>query len=221
MDTKALVDHVFSKTRLRIDEHDPIFALVALNEAILADLLAQQKASSGQFLTELDQRTAALSGAVDASRRAIAEYVTAAKQDIERTGKGVAESVREGAKQAGIDGALSGYAQVERKAISQITEATTNLNDALKKVQHASEALAAAAKSTERQTSGVSLGALLASLAAFAVVVLGGFWLMEPSLSKPSVAFYRSLTPEQQTQVWHALPRDVQLTISQSYQQPK
>ena len=44
MDQHKLRTHVFDKTGIRIDTDDPIFALVALNEAVLADTVERQLA---------------------------------------------------------------------------------------------------------------------------------------------------------------------------------
>lgn len=44
VDRHALRTHVFDKTGIRIDVDDPIFALVALNEAVLADTVGRQLA---------------------------------------------------------------------------------------------------------------------------------------------------------------------------------
>ena len=142
-----------------------------------------------------------------------------AKQDIEATAKresiNVAESVREGARQAALDG----YLAVEKKAITQINEAVASLNDTRDALQTACDALKNAAKSADKPASGVSLPALLASLSVFAVILLGGFWYIHkaPAID-PSVAFYSSLPPAAQTQIWRVLPADVQATISRYYQ---
>ncbi|MGK5066544.1 hypothetical protein [Janthinobacterium sp. RT4P48] len=44
MDQHKLRTHVFDKTGIRIDVDDPIFALVALNEAVLAETVERQLA---------------------------------------------------------------------------------------------------------------------------------------------------------------------------------
>ena len=44
MDRHALRSHVFDKTGIKVDVDDPIFALVALNEAVLADTVERQLA---------------------------------------------------------------------------------------------------------------------------------------------------------------------------------
>lgn len=53
MDQHKLRSHVFDKTGIKIDVDDPIFALVALNEAVLAETVERQ-------LTLLDAATQAL-----------------------------------------------------------------------------------------------------------------------------------------------------------------
>ena len=44
MDRHTLRSHVFDKTGIKVDVDDPIFALVALNEAVLADTVGRQLA---------------------------------------------------------------------------------------------------------------------------------------------------------------------------------
>ena len=44
MDRHTLRSHVFDKTGIKVDVDDPIFALVALNEAVLADTVERQLA---------------------------------------------------------------------------------------------------------------------------------------------------------------------------------
>ena len=44
VDQHKLRSHVFDKTGIRIDTDDPIFALVALNEAVLAETVERQLA---------------------------------------------------------------------------------------------------------------------------------------------------------------------------------
>ena len=44
MDPHKLRSHVFDKTGIKVDVDDPIFALVALNEAVLAETVERQLA---------------------------------------------------------------------------------------------------------------------------------------------------------------------------------
>ncbi|WP_300754757.1 hypothetical protein [Janthinobacterium sp.] len=53
MDQHKLRSHVFDKTGIKIDVDDPIFALVALNEAVLAETVTRQ-------LAQLEAATQAL-----------------------------------------------------------------------------------------------------------------------------------------------------------------
>jgi hypothetical protein len=53
MDQHKLRSHVFDKTGIKVDVDDPIFALVALNEAVLAETVGRQ-------LALLDSATQAL-----------------------------------------------------------------------------------------------------------------------------------------------------------------
>ena len=54
MDTARLRAHVFEQTGIRIDTADPVFALVALNDAVLAEGVERQRA----VLDELAERLA-------------------------------------------------------------------------------------------------------------------------------------------------------------------
>ena len=47
MDQHKLRSHVFDKTGIKIDVDDPIFALVALNEAVLAETVERQLDNCG------------------------------------------------------------------------------------------------------------------------------------------------------------------------------
>ncbi|MCG2586405.1 hypothetical protein [Massilia sp. TS11] len=59
MDPHKLRSLVFEKTGARIDVDDPVFALVAMNEAILEEALARLAAASGQPVARPQARAAA------------------------------------------------------------------------------------------------------------------------------------------------------------------
>jgi hypothetical protein len=123
--------------------------------------------------------------------------------------------------QAGIQGAMEGYKAVDKKAIGEVHEAVTVLKEALNALQTASGALSATA-ATEKPSPGLSLTALLVSLAVFGVILLGGFWLIQrASTTDPVVAFYSHLSQGEQAQIWRILPPEAQATINRYYQQGK
>lgn len=60
MDIDKLRVAVFEKTGIRLDRNDPIFSLVALNEAVIADLLAISQEQWTQNNAELDDKISVL-----------------------------------------------------------------------------------------------------------------------------------------------------------------
>jgi|SRR5450830_784464 len=73
MDQHKLRSHVFDKTGIKIDVDDPIFALVALNEAVLAETVERQ-------LALLDAATQALAAQARAAGGLPAEPAPAMHQ---------------------------------------------------------------------------------------------------------------------------------------------
>jgi hypothetical protein len=65
MDTNKLRTLVFEKTGIRIDTGDPVFALVALNEAVLAESIGSQVDALRQAADALRDQAAALTAAGD------------------------------------------------------------------------------------------------------------------------------------------------------------
>ena len=60
MDIKKLQLAVFEKTGIRIDDADPVFAVVALNEALLSELIAAYQLAAEKNNVELDERIGSL-----------------------------------------------------------------------------------------------------------------------------------------------------------------
>lgn len=60
MDINKLRTLVFEKTGIKIDTNDPIFALVALNEAVLAECVAEQVTALHQAAEKLSEQTSQL-----------------------------------------------------------------------------------------------------------------------------------------------------------------
>jgi hypothetical protein len=75
MDQHKLRSHVFDKTGIKIDVDDPIFALVALNEAVLAETVERQ-------LALLDAATLALAAQARATGGLPAEPAAAMPQPV-------------------------------------------------------------------------------------------------------------------------------------------
>ena len=78
MDRHTLRTHVFDKTGIRIDVDDPIFALVALNEAVLADTVERQ-------LALLDAATEALAAQARAAAGLPPQTAPAMPAPVEQT----------------------------------------------------------------------------------------------------------------------------------------
>lgn len=77
MDIKKLQLAVFEKTGIRIDEADPVFAVVALNEALLGELIAAHQLAAEKNNVELNEK---IGGLVEIHRNIIA----ASKDLVER-----------------------------------------------------------------------------------------------------------------------------------------
>jgi hypothetical protein len=105
MDIKRLQQQVFEKTGIRIDAVDPVFTVVALNEAIFEDLMKVYQETQAKNNGELDERIgslvvlhrnlvaagkdlteradqAHLNSALKAATEAKADIMTAAKQAV-------------------------------------------------------------------------------------------------------------------------------------------
>ena len=72
MDQQKLRNLVFEKTGVRIDVDDPVFALVALNEAVLAEAVERHVALLDDATRELAGQVEAHLGVDDRSGRAAA-----------------------------------------------------------------------------------------------------------------------------------------------------
>jgi hypothetical protein len=71
MDTNKLRNHVFEQTGIRIDTTDPVFALVALNDAVLAEGVERQRVLAAEMSEQLATRTKVMLDAADRFRQEI------------------------------------------------------------------------------------------------------------------------------------------------------
>ena len=69
MDTNKLRNQVFEQTGIRIDTNDPVFALVALNDAVLAEGVERQREVVAEMTDQLASRTKLLVAAGDRYQR--------------------------------------------------------------------------------------------------------------------------------------------------------
>jgi hypothetical protein len=60
MDIKKMRQVVFERTGIRLDDADPVFALVALNEIVVTQLLATAEEGRAQSNAEMDAKIASL-----------------------------------------------------------------------------------------------------------------------------------------------------------------
>ncbi|CAN5341669.1 hypothetical protein BH11PSE11_BH11PSE11_35070 [soil metagenome] len=73
MDLNKLRTAVFEKTGIRIDTNDPVFALVALNEAVLAECVEQQVRIANDATEKLAQQTSQLLEAGERNRKLLVQ----------------------------------------------------------------------------------------------------------------------------------------------------
>ncbi|HEY8022945.1 MAG TPA: hypothetical protein VIF60_00155 [Burkholderiaceae bacterium] len=69
MDLNKLRTHVFEQTGIKVDTTDPIFALVALNEAVLSECIGQQLTGLNESAEKLKEQTQLLVQAGDRTKR--------------------------------------------------------------------------------------------------------------------------------------------------------
>lgn len=138
MDIQRLQTAVFDKTGIRLDRADPVFALVALNEVVIADLLATAQEQWQQNNADLDAKIGALvklQGQIMAGSKDLATRVDQAQ--LAAAMKAVAEAKSEIFK-AARDAVTSEVA----KAANIISEGTAQLAAERKKARSGSWALA-------------------------------------------------------------------------------
>lgn len=107
MDISELQTAVFEKTGIRLDRTDPVFALVALNEVVIADLLAASQEQWAQNTGELDAKIGALTK--------VHEQILAASKDL---------AVR--VNQAHLAAALQAAAEAKAEIFAAARDAVTS-----------------------------------------------------------------------------------------------
>lgn len=104
MDIQKLRTRIFEKTGVRVDESDPIFTLVALNESLLEDVITTFNETLGKNNAELDERIGSM---VVAHRQLIA----------------AAENLAERANQAHMAAALKAAAEAKTEIMKAAQQA--------------------------------------------------------------------------------------------------
>jgi hypothetical protein len=131
MDISELQTAVFEKTGIRLDRTDPVFALVALNEVVVEDLLAASQEQWTQNTSELDAKIGALTK--------VQEQILAASKDL-------AARVNQAHLAAALKAAAEAKAEIFAaardavtsevgKAVSIITKSATQLEKAGKEAR--------------------------------------------------------------------------------------
>jgi hypothetical protein len=138
MDIKKLQHAVFERTSIRVDDSDPIFALVALNEVVVSELLATAEEQRAQNNAELDAKIASMVKIYDQIVAASKELATRVDQaHMASALKAAAEAKAEIMKAARH--AMS--AEIE-KAAAVVADSTARLDEARAKVRTGSWAIA-------------------------------------------------------------------------------
>jgi predicted nuclease of restriction endonuclease-like RecB superfamily len=106
MDIQRLRTRIFEKTGVRVDDSDPIFTLVALNESLLEDVINTFNETLGKNNAELDERIGSI---VVAHRQLIA----------------AAENLVERANQAHMTAALKAAAEAKTEIMKAAQQAVT------------------------------------------------------------------------------------------------
>ena len=106
MDIQKLRTRIFEKTGVRVDDTDPIFTLVALNESLLEDVIQTFNDTLGKNNAELDERIGSI---VVAHRQLIA----------------AAENLVERANQAHMASALKAAAEAKKEIMVAAQEAVS------------------------------------------------------------------------------------------------
>lgn len=83
MDLDKLRVSVFEKTGIRLDTSDPVFALVALNEAVLAECVGRHAALLHQANDSLDQQTSRLIEAGEHYRKLLQQMAALTQSDAQ------------------------------------------------------------------------------------------------------------------------------------------
>jgi len=126
MDIPKLRTRIFEKTGVRVDDSDPIFTLVALNESLLEDVIQTFNDTLGKNNAELDERI----GSIVVLHR---QLVAAAENLVERANQAHMASALKAAAEAKTEIMVAAQqavsAEVEKSA-TIISTAANKLADA-------------------------------------------------------------------------------------------
>jgi regulator of replication initiation timing len=169
MDSDKIINFVFEKTKRKIGADDPIFALVAMNEAVLDEYLARATEEIQIAAREIELQTGAniakvseIESRIDAIRKDVSEYirektrlsVEAAKLDLKNV---AAEAVRETATRIAQEANAYIARTIDAQLYDHIAKVKKAENDLLTKIDGTkvrySELTAALEHATDRANS--------------------------------------------------------------------
>jgi predicted nuclease of restriction endonuclease-like RecB superfamily len=126
MDIPKLRTRIFEKTGVRVDDTDPIFTLVALNESLLEDVIQTFNDTLGKNNAELDERI----GSIVVAHR---QLIAAAENLVERANQAhmasALKAAAEAKKEIMVAAQQAVSAEVEKSA-TIISTAANKLADA-------------------------------------------------------------------------------------------
>lgn len=126
MDIPKLRTRIFEKTGIRVDDTDPIFTLVALNESLLEDVIQTFNDTLGKNNAELDERI----GSIVVAHR---QLIAAAENLVERANQAhmasALKAAAEAKKEIMVAAQQAVSAEVEKSA-TIISTAANKLADA-------------------------------------------------------------------------------------------
>jgi predicted nuclease of restriction endonuclease-like RecB superfamily len=149
MDISKLRTRIFEKTGVRVDDSDPIFTLVALNESLLEDVIQTFNDTLGKNNAELDERI----GSIVVLHR---QLVAAAENLVER------------ANQAHMASALKAAAEAKKEIMAAAQQAVSA------EVEKSATIISTAANKLADAGNRVSLGQRHRWLVASAQAVISG-----------------------------------------------
>lgn len=126
MDISELQTAVFEKTGIRLDRTDPVFALVALNEVVIADLLTASQEQWVQNTSELDARIGALTK--------VHEQILAASKDLAAR---VNQAHMAAALQAAAEAKAEIFAAARDAVTSEVGKASKIITDSAAQLEKA------------------------------------------------------------------------------------
>jgi hypothetical protein len=228
MDVQAMRQIIFDKMNMKVGEDDPFFALILMNETLLAEALGQQAAALAPVVEELQKQSQAIRAALDHALVRVEESRAAALKAVEgsaqREAAGVRESVREAAFKAGVDGAAQAFEQFSKKRMGELDGSIKGALTSLGEIQKAYRDMLAKTAEASGQAAPKDTGSggkwLRAAFAAVlgALLVLGGQWLLaQQSGTQAHASAVDAQWRQAVTNVWPRLPDQVKTELNAAF----